>query len=154
MTPINAPEDVLHTAELPIKEKRQREAEQRVTDTPFDHREALLDLRSTPGEQEESRVDGESQAATDVLVLDVIPSKQKHKWAPKLTKVSRADLKMHIFLLSRPKRKAGRYINLENGFSACKKNPLQRDEVEACRARNERSVEGKRGRRPLIGFSS
>lgn len=30
MTPINAPEDVLHTAELPIKERRQREAEQRV----------------------------------------------------------------------------------------------------------------------------
>lgn len=52
MTPINTPEDVLHTAELPIKEKRQREAEQRDTDTPFDHREALLDLRSTPGEQE------------------------------------------------------------------------------------------------------
>lgn len=53
MTPINAPEDVLHTAELPIKEKRQREAEQRVTDTPFDHGEALLDLRSTPAEERE-----------------------------------------------------------------------------------------------------
>lgn len=37
MTPINAPEDVLRTAELPIKEKRQREAEQHVTETAFDH---------------------------------------------------------------------------------------------------------------------
>lgn len=116
MTPINAPEDVLHTAELPIKEKRQREAEQRVTDTPFDHREALLDLRSTPGEQEESRVDGESQAGTDVLVLDMIPSKQKHKWAPKLTKVSWSDLKMHNFLPFHPKRKAGRTLILKMVF--------------------------------------
>lgn len=84
MTPINAREDVLRAAELPIKEKRQREAEEPVTDTPFDHREALLDLRSTPGEPEESRADGESQAGTHIPVLDRIPSKQKHQWAPKL----------------------------------------------------------------------
>lgn len=100
MTPINAPEDVLHTAELPIKEKRQREAEQRVTDTPFDHGEALLDLRSTPAEQEESRVDGESQAGTDILVLGIIPFKQRRKQAPKLIKVSWFGFKNASFFSS------------------------------------------------------
>lgn len=56
---------------------------------------------------------------------------------------------MHIFFFppSHPKRKAGRTLILEMVFQQTKKkkkNPLQSDEVEAGRARNEGSELGKR----------
>lgn len=81
MTPINAPEDVLHTAELPIMERSRREAEQRVAQAAFDHREALLPLRS------ENRGGGGC----------VTPNSAQTE-AERTATVAKAHLKMQIFL--------------------------------------------------------